>query len=281
MVPRLSRLFSSPLAAIVLLSSSMTGFPVETNPGPFVPFVPTPTFILERMLELGEIGQDDLVLDLGSGDGRIVIEAARRYGARSRGVEIDPALVEKARENAKKAGVAEHTEFVAEDMFNAKIDDANVLTLYVLTASNLQLRPRILNEMRPGSRVVSHQFSMGRWLADKQESYGDIHIYMWYVPAQAAGTWEVSDGKRRYTLTIEQEYQEIRGTARVGTQVLPLRQARLRGDEIDFAIDFGTESAVLHRGRISGSTIVPRGAPGDTERKWRATRLTPPVPLAR
>jgi hypothetical protein len=155
------------------------------------------------------------------------------------------------------------------------------MTLYVLTASNLDERPRILAEMRPGSRIVSHQFSMGGWLADRHETFGSAEIYFWVVPASVGGTWSVEDDKREFTVTITQEFQEIGGTAQIGRLTLPLRQARLRGDEIDFAIDIGDERPMLYRGRVSGGTIVPRGAAGDAGRKWRATRTTPALSIAK
>ena len=275
------RLLSRGVLTALIVTASMSGFGVENRYNIFIPYVPTPNHLVDRMLELAEIGKDDLVLDMGSGDGRIVITAAQRYGSRGRGVEIDPKLVDEAKENARKAGVAERTDFVAQDMFVTKIEDATVMTLYVLTASNLELRPRILKEMRPGSRIVSHQFSMGAWLADKHESLGNAELYMWVVPAPVSGTWRVHEGRREYTLKIEQEFQEISGTATVGNLTAPLRRARLRGDEIDFAIDLGDESPVVFRGRVTGGVIEPRGVAADSKRDWRGVRTTPPVSIAK
>lgn len=280
MAPAPRRLRSSAVASAFVVAS-MSGYGIENRYNVFIPYVPTPNFIVDRMLDMAEVAKDDLLIDMGSGDGRIVITAAQRYGARGRGVEIDPKLVEEAKENAAKAGVAGLTEFIVQDMFETRIRDATVMTLYVLTASNLELRPRILKEMRPGSRVVSHQFSMGSWLADKQESYGDIEIYMWYVPAPVAGTWRLQDGRSEVVLTLEQEFQEIRGTAEVGRQRVPLRQARLKGDEIDFAIDLGDEQPMLYRGRVAGDQIEPRKAAGDKPRPWRAVRVSAPASTVR
>ncbi len=267
------------LLAACVLCAPLNARSNESRYDTFIPYVPTPRFIVERMLEIAEVGKDDLVLDLGSGDGRIVIEAATRYGARGRGVEIDPRLVAEAHENAKRAGVSDRTAFVAQDMFVAPIADATVLTLYVLTASNLELRPRILAEMRPGSRVVSHQFGMGAWLADKHERHGDIEIYMWHVPAAVGGTWRIVEGKQEFLVEIEQEFQEIAGTARRGSRTGRIRQARLRGTEIDFALDFGDENPVLFRGRVDGNTIRPRDP--SEKRDWEANRLAPPRETAK
>ena len=269
------RLFSAAIIPVTIVAS-MSGYGIESRYNVFIPYVPTPEFIVDRMLEMAEIGKDDLLLDLGSGDGRIVIAAAQRYGARGRGIEIDPKLVEESKENARKVGVDHLAEFVAQDMFVAKMADASVLSLYVLTASNLELRPRILSEMKPGSRVVSHQFSMGAWIADKQESYGDIQIYMWYVPARVAGTWRLDDGKRSLTLTIEQDFQDISGTLKIGDRTLPLRLTKLRGAEIDFSVDFGDERPVVYRGRVSDGIMEPRPSPGSVT-GWRAVRVTAPA----
>jgi SAM-dependent methyltransferase len=267
--------FCAVAPCVILAQSTFSGFGVENRYNVFIPYVPTPNHLVDRMLELAEIGKDDLVLDLGSGDGRIVITAAQRYGSRGRGVEIDPKLVDEAKASAAKAGVAERTDFVAADMFVAPISDASVVTLYVLTASNLELRPRLLKELRPGARVVSHAFSMGGWLADRHESVRGIDLYLWIVPAQVGGKWDLSDGRNRYTVTIDQEFQEIKGTAATGRVTVPLRQAKLRGDEIDFALDFGHESPIWYRGRVTGDTIVPRDAPGDVGRGWSAARVAP------
>jgi SAM-dependent methyltransferase len=272
---RALRVFSAS-AVPALVVASMSGFGIENRYNVFIPFVPTPEFIVDRMLAMADVGKDDLLLDLGSGDGRIVIKAAQTYGARARGVEIDPQLVEKSKENAREQGVSALTEFVAQDMFVAPIADASVLSLYVLTASNLELRPRILNEMKPGSRVVSHQFSMGAWIADKHETYGDIHIYMWYVPARVAGTWRFDDGKRTHTLTIEQRYQDISGTLKMGDRTLPLRLTKLRGDEIDFSVEINDERAMIFRGKISEGVMEPRPSPGAAT-GWRAVRIGAPV----
>jgi SAM-dependent methyltransferase len=210
----------------------------------------------------GQIGKDDLVLDMGSGDGRIVITAAQRYGARGRGVEIDPKLVEEAKETPAKAGVAERTEFIAEDMFVTRIEDATVMTLYVLTASNLELRPRILKEMRPGSRVVSHQFSMGAWLADKHESCGSADLYMWVVPAPVAGTWNVEGRQARIHA---QDRAGVSGNQRHGHRRPPDRAAAPRASPRR-RNRFRHRSRQrkrrsFYRGRVNDGVIEPRDPP--------------------
>jgi SAM-dependent methyltransferase len=151
------------------------------------PFVTTPDMVVERMLELAGTGPNDLVMDLGSGDGRIVIAAARYYGARGTGIELDPKLIREANAYARKAGVSDRVTFIEGDIFEADIRDATVVTLYLLPEVNLKLRPKLLSELRPGTRVVSHNYDMGDWLPDKivkvELPLRDHTIYYWVVPA--------------------------------------------------------------------------------------------------
>lgn len=149
---------------------------------PDVVYDPTPRQVVDAMLELAELKPGDLLYDLGSGDGRIVIAAARRPGVRAVGIEIDADLVARARENAERAGVAERVDFRREDLFTAEIGDATVVTLFLGAELNLRLRPRLLEALAPGTRVVSHQFDMGRWLPDGKQQIGDRTLYRWTVP---------------------------------------------------------------------------------------------------
>lgn len=150
-----------------------------------VPYVPTPTPVVEKMLELAKVGPDDVVYDLGSGDGRIVIAAVQKYGARGIGVDIDPERVREARQNAKAAGVADRVEFREGDLFKMDLSDATVVTLYLLSAVNLRLRPKLFEELKPGTRVVSHAFDMGDWAPLRTESVGGSTIYYWVIPSKA------------------------------------------------------------------------------------------------
>ena len=164
-----------------------------------VPYVPTPMNVVDAMLSLANVGPKDMVFDLGSGDGRIVIEAARRYGARAVGIELDPALVAKSQAAAKRAGVADRATFLRQDIFLTDFQQATVLTLYLLPDVNLQLRPRILFELRPGTRIVSHDWDMDDWEPDRtlvieapDKPIGgtpESRIYLWTVPARLAGQW--------------------------------------------------------------------------------------------
>jgi precorrin-6B methylase 2 len=147
-----------------------------------VPFVPTPEPVVERMLELAKVGPNDVVYDLGSGDGRIVIAAASKYGARGVGIDIDPNRVREARDNAREAGVADRVEFRQGDLFKADIGEATVVTLYLLSSINTKLRPKLLSELKPGTRVVSHAFAMGDWEPVQTDTVEGRTVYYWVVP---------------------------------------------------------------------------------------------------
>lgn len=148
-----------------------------------VPFLPTANAVVQEMLRIAQITQEDVVYDLGSGDGRIVISAAKNYGARGVGVEIDPALVQQAKENARQAGVSALVEFRQQDLFEADLSDATVVTLYLLPEVNLRLRPKLLRELRPGTRIVSHAFDLGNWKPQQVvQVVGGSKIYYWVVP---------------------------------------------------------------------------------------------------
>jgi ubiquinone/menaquinone biosynthesis C-methylase UbiE len=147
-----------------------------------VPYVPTPDKVVERMLEIAQVGPNDVVYDLGSGDGRIVIAAARKHGARGVGIDIDPDRIREARDNARSAGVSERVEFREGDLFKANLSEATVVTLYLLSSVNLQLRPKLLSELKPGTRIVSHAFDMGDWKPIRTEKVGTSTVYYWVVP---------------------------------------------------------------------------------------------------
>jgi SAM-dependent methyltransferase len=149
-----------------------------------VPFVPTPERVVDKMLQVAKVGRGDVVYDLGSGDGRIVIAAAKKYGARGVGIDIDPERIQEARANARKAGVEKRVEFRQGDLFEANIGEATVVTIYLLSGINMKLRPKLLAELRPGTRIVSHAFDMGDWKPEATAKVGTSTIYYWTVPAR-------------------------------------------------------------------------------------------------
>jgi methyltransferase family protein len=237
------------------------------------PYVPTPRVVVDRMLELARLKPGEMVIDLGSGDGRIMIEAASRYGARGFGVEIDPWLVKRSNEAAAKAGVADRVKFLQQDLFKTDFHEANVLTLYLLPDVNLALRPKILAELRPGARVVSHDYGMGDWRPDAEETIPapdkkvgarkESQVYLWTVPANVAGDWvfQLSSGakSRRTRLVLRQEYQMVSGAIELtGQGEVPLSGGRLRGDELRLTLPAGAvdRGPVEMVGRATGDTLA-------------------------
>ena len=173
-------------AAACALALGAAAFVQTQKKTPDVPFVPTPEEVAEAMLKLADVKKGDLVYDLGCGDGRLVITAAKKFGARGVGVDIDPQRIKESNENAKKAGVTDRVKFLEQDLFETDIKDATVVTLYLLPSINLKLRPKLLAELKPGTRVVSNSFDMGDWEPDKKEVVGMHTIYYWVIPARAA-----------------------------------------------------------------------------------------------
>jgi len=222
-----------------------------------VPFVPTPHALVQRMLDLAGVGASDYLIDLGCGDGRIAVAAALR-GARALGVDLDPLRILEAHAAARIAGVETRATFRRQDLFRTPIYEASVVALYLLPEINLRLRPRLLTELHPGARVVSHAFDMGEWRPETEETHDGRRIFFWIVPAVAGGRWElVEDGKAPLLLEIEQRFQDVSGT--LGGD--ELQRAMLRGTALTFAA--GDRA---YRGIVEDAAIVGDG--------WRARRLS-------
>lgn len=215
--------------------------------------------VVTAMLDLAGAGPNDLVVDLGSGDGRIPIMAARDKGARGIGIEIDPERIRQSNRNAEAAGVADKVSFRREDLFATPLSDVTVLTLYLVPEINLQLRPKILSQMRPGSRVVSNTWDMGDWRADQRREIGGRTIFLWVVPAQVAGRWRVTRGEASGDMALTQKYQDVTGTAGGGA----LADVQLRGDRIAFTANLGG-GAQRFEGRVEGNRMTGEG--------WEAVR---------
>lgn len=231
-----------------------------------IPFVPTPHLLVGRMLDLAGVGPADYLIDLGCGDGRIAVAAALR-GARALGVDLDPLRLAEAAAAARIAGVEAHVVFRRQDLFATPIFDASVVTLYLLPRINLALRPRLLTELQPGSRIVSHAFNMGDWRPEAEDSLDGRRIFLWIVPAVAGGAWTLTraDGAM-FTLEIDQIYQEVTGTLAGNGRVMGLHDAVLRGKSLAFTVD--TDAGPLaYRGTIDGAEIAG-------EAGWRARRLS-------
>ena len=221
------------------------------------PFVSTPPEVVERMLALAGAGPGDYVIDLGSGDGRIVIAAAKLFGARGLGVDIDPRLVEVSRGNARRAGVAERAEFEERDVLRTDLSRATVVTIYLLPSLIDRLQPKLLDELRPGARIVSHAFAMKGWKPDRVAQVrinspylpqGDVStIYLWVVLAQARGVWRGGD----WQLRIQQNFQEIEVEAEMAGRRVALSEAKLEGSAIAFS-----GAGIYFRGQVAAATIA-------------------------
>ena len=275
----LTQFRSRPLAASVmvafsLLSGSAWAQDTQERPKLDVIYVPTPQEVVDRMLEMAQVKAGDFVIDLGCGDGRNVVTAAQKYGARGFGVDIDPERIKEAKENAQKAGVSDKVDFRVANLFETKISDANVMMMYLLSTINLKLRPRILDELKPGSRIVSHAFDMGDWKPDERDTVGYRNVYLWIVPAKVEGKWNVKAGEQAFSLDIKQKFQELEGTATVNGKPAPVRDARLKGDEITFVVDLGEGKATTFTGKVDGNSIKAAPVQGGTGPDWQATKAS-------
>lgn len=242
---------------------------VSTPAATQVVYEPTPYETVERMLALADVRASDYLFDLGSGDGRIPIAAARR-GARALGVDFDPARVRESRANAERAGVADRVRFRQENLFRTPLGEATVITLYLLPELNLKLRPRLLS-LRPGTRIVSHRFLMGDWKPDVTDAAGGI-IHLWVVPARVQGRWHLQAGEQRITLRFTQRHQQLSGMARSADGISSPVVGRMRGDEVEFSL--ALPGLPMHfRGRVAGDRMEAATGPlGFGARSWVATR---------
>lgn len=261
-------LLFGPLAA-AWLPAAATVFREDLPP----PYISTPQLVVDRMLDMAGVTKEDFVVDLGCGDGRIVITAARRFGARGLGVEIDARLVTQARELARKAGVADRTRFEVQDALTTDLAQATLLTLYLGPILNEKLMPRILGTMRPGSRVVSHDFPLGSWHADRIEHLdvpeknfgrgGESVVMLWVVPADVHGRWraEIVDpagNARVEEFSIAQNFQRIEGAIHRRSRDVAVVDARIDGAGIVFGFPAdGPEPAMQRvRARVEGATMT-------------------------
>ncbi len=244
--------------------------------GKDVIWVPTPEFLVERMLQMAQVGPGDLVVDLGSGDGRTVIAAVKKFQASSMGVEFNPDMVALSRRNAAKEGALDRAKFVEGDIFAVDFTKATVVTVYLLPDLNMRLRPQIL-DMRPGTRLVSHQFTMGDWQPDETSNFDGRSAYFWVVPAKVEGNWKLSyavnGGRTERILNLTQKFQMIEGGIVSGSTRLGLRDLSLHGDRLDFTwID---DRGVLREfsGRVRGDIMEGEmKAGGKSGQRWRAQR---------
>jgi SAM-dependent methyltransferase len=270
---------------LVMASLWATGSAQQRRPD--VQFVPTPHHVVAEMLRLAEVKNTDVVYDLGCGDGRVVIAAAKEYGARGLGVDIDPWLIAESRANAAQAGVADRVKFVQQDLFDMDIREATVVTLYLLPQLNHRLRPKLLNDLRPGTRVLSHDFNMGDWYPDRTirlpGSAYEHTIFYWVIPADVDGRWHIHippfTAERPYQLFLRQRFQEVSGSANPEGGEVPLTQTSLTGDHLRFTVVTSTRGGQVEmsfEGRVASDVmhgnVEVQSGPMAGRHEWTAFR---------
>ena len=230
------------------------------------PYVPTPQVVVDKMLQFASVAEKDFVIDLGSGDGVIVLTAASRFKASGMGVDIDADLVKLSNDSARKLDVADRVRFAQLDVFKADLSRASVVTLYLLPSMMLDLRPKVFNELKPGARVVSHDYHFGDWTPDDQITFDvpekekingvpKATIYLWHVPARIAGKWQLKvAGGETYELTLRQRFQAIDGSVAVGGTSLRASQTALRGNDFSFVLP-DAKGAARFAGRVKDNAM--------------------------
>ena len=282
------RFCSGALAAVALdgvTRSALVQAQTETQAqaGIVIPFVPTPHVVIDEMMRLANVSAQDYVIDLGSGDGRVLIAAAKYFGARGTGVELDGELVEQSEMAAKEAGVSARVRFLHQDLFKTDLRSATVITMYLLPNVMMRLRP-VLLALKPGTRLVSHDFRLGEWEPDETTLIRK-NVFLWIVPAQVAGRWRstvpLPEGPSRFLFEFRQKYQSVDGIARMDERHAQMWESRLRGDHLRFVLvddrDRGSEAALHFEGRVAGDVIEGRVTRGAGSRRtvhaWRAERV--------
>ena len=221
-----------------------------------VPYVPTPNDVVDKMLDVANVGHGDYVIDLGSGDGRIVIAASKR-GAYGHGVDINPERISEAVANARRDGVENKVLFVEGNIFNTDFSRANVITMYLLNSVNLKLRPFLLENLKPGSRVVSHDFDMNEWKPDQQFTVDGSRVYFWVIPAKVEGKWSWRAGNNQFIMSVDQEFQQIQPKIKSGNTNLNIENAFLSGKRISFtATNPSNGDTYLYSGEVEGENII-------------------------
>ena len=251
-----------------------------------VPFVPSPQIVVDEMLRLAEVTKNDFVLDLGSGDGRILITAAAKFGARGMGVDLDENLIYQSEANAQSAGVAERVQFIRQDLFKTDLSRATVITMYLLPGVNMRLRPVLLG-LKPGTRIVAHDFDMGDWKPDAKVTIRK-NAMLWVVPAKIDGRWRLQlplpAGAQTWDMDIRQKFQEIDGVVRIADRPPGgIWQPALRGDRVSFVLvdntDREAEANMYFEGAVRDGVMSGEFRRGvgalQTRHAWRAERVRP------
>ena len=273
-------------AVALLLGLVFAAHAADKAPVDAGPYVPSPSSVVSDMLTLAEVGPKDFVIDLGSGDGRIVLTAAKVFGARGFGVEIKEKLVKEANEAAKLQGIADRASFSVQDLFKTDIRKATVVTMYLLPNTVNMLKDKLLNELNPGTRILSHDYPLSGWVPEQYRQF-DLEdkvaisgvsttlIYLYVVPAKAEGAWNArlpaNLSKETVRLTLRQQITRIAGTARVGGKDVPLDDAKMRGERLSFKLALGG-STYDFTGTVKGQTIEGSLEGGGSKAAWSASK---------
>lgn len=261
-----------------LLIGGLSGARAATLDVP-TPYIPSTRGNVDEILRLAAVTPNDVVYDLGSGDGRIVIAAARDYGARGVGIELDAELVKLSAENARRAGVAERTAFHTSDIFAVNLRDATVVTMYLLSGLVANLEPKLLAELRPGTRIVAHDYGFPKWQPDRKVQISKTYM-LYVVPAKVAGAWRIDAPMtrgREFMLEFEQQYQQVRGGVRVQGGFLPAFEARVAGDTVSFVLvddDISYRFEGVSRVDVMEGVVRYGYGPKQSEQRWRAQRVS-------
>ncbi len=222
-------------------------------------FVPTRHEVVKRMLELAEVGPNDVHFDLGSGDGRIVIAAVKDFKAKKGiGIDLDPQRIKEANENKAKAGLGDNVQFLNENIFDADLREATVVSMYLLTTINLRMRPKLMKELKPGTRIVTHAFNMGEWKEEHNESVDGYQVYLFIVPADVAGKWELTQGERKIALDLKNEFTALSGTATIDGKTAEIKDGKITGTKVEFTVDVDGKP-VKFQGKADGNAISGTG----------------------
>jgi precorrin-6B methylase 2 len=258
----------------------------EDNEEYRVPYVPTAFEIVEQMLKMANVNENDIVYDLGCGDGRIVITAAKKYGARGVGIDINPERIKESKENALKEGVADRVKFIEQDLFEADISEATVMAIYLMKSVNLQLRPKLFNELQPGTRIVSHNYDMGDWEPEQEvEVYYDYGhmVYFWILPANVSGIWEwsvtASKEQKSYVLNLDQKFQKVSGSLTSEGVDIPITDIEINGKHLRLVtekLNGGQNTLLIYEGVVKDNMIegflISKVQTESNQNVWRAKR---------
>ena len=275
--------FVKHVVAAVLCIAAFSAWGQAAKSGEFAPqvgqagkdviWVPTPDELVERMLRMAQTTSVDYVIDLGSGDGRTVIAAAKKFGAKAQGIEYNPDMVALSQRNAQREGVSANATFAKADLFESDFSRATVITMYLLPSINAKLKPK-LYALKPGTRIVAHAFDLEDWHPDQTDSYDGRRAMLWIVPAKVAGSWRlrIGDGAEG-NMSLTQRYQVIEGNVRYGQLATGLRDTNVHGDAIRFALMDQAGVVQTFTGRVNGDSMegTVRSATG-TEARWTAKR---------